>query len=278
MKIQDISWQNNAGLKIFARSWIPEEKVKASILLVHGLGEHIGRYEHVAEAFTRAGFAMLGFDLPGHGQTGGQRGYCSYEEAMQDIDCLMAEANSRFPSQPKFIYGHSLGGAIVLYYTLMRSPAVAGTIVTSPSLGVKTPGWKVALARTMSQVYPSFALSNGLDRQNLSHDPGIIQAYGADPLVHDRVTTRLGWDALSIGPKIVSMAGSYPVPLLLMQGTEDHIVSVQAVDEFAKNAPKDKITYKRWEGLYHETHNEPQKAQVIQAMVDWINQRISMVY
>jgi alpha-beta hydrolase superfamily lysophospholipase len=221
---------------------------------------------------------MLGFDLPGHGQSGGKRGYCSYQDAVEEIDCLMAETNSRFPGQPKFIYGHSLGGAMVLYYTLMRTPQVAGTIVTSPGLGAKVPGWKAALAKSMSKVYPTFALSNGLDRQNLSHDPSVIQAYGSDPLVHDRVTTRLGWDALSIGPEIVSMAGRYPVPLLLMQGSEDHIVSLQAVDEFAKNAPQDKITYKRWDGLYHETHNEPQKAQVIQAMIDWLNQHTEMVY
>jgi alpha-beta hydrolase superfamily lysophospholipase len=244
--------------------------------LVHGLGEHTGRYSHVAEHFTRAGFVLAGCDLPGHGQSEGKRGCMSFEEGVGEIDRLLQETAARHPGCPQFLYGHSMGGALVLYYSLERRPEITGAIVTSPGLasGSPVPGWKFTLARIMSRVYPTLQIANGLDRNNLSHDPEVIRAYENDPLVHDRISARLGFDTLTLGDRIIEQAVDFPIPLLLMQGDQDFLVSPKATAAFAQRVPAQKLTYKVWEGLYHETHNEFEKDQVIQTMVDWLNQHI----
>jgi len=276
MKHQELGWQNKSGQKIFVQVWEPDTDTQAVVVLVHGLGEHTGRYQHIAEKFTQAEFVLFGADLPGHGRTDGSRGVVSFKQATDEIDRLLKEAAERVPGKPQFLYGHSMGGALVLYYTLLKRPGVLGTIVTSPGLGVANPvpAWKFTMARVMARVYPAFAMANGLDRDNLSHDPAVIQAYSADPLVHDRISAGLGWDILSRGKDLIAQASQYPVPLLLMQGTDDHIVSPPATEAFAKNAPAARLTYKTWAGMYHETHNEPGNDQVIQTMIDWLNQQI----
>ncbi len=274
MKQTEFNWQGQAGQKIFAQEWQPEGDPRGAIALVHGLGEHSGRYQHVAETFTQAGYALVSCDLPGHGRTEGPRGLFSYTEGLIEIDHLLKETANRCPGVPRFIYGHSMGGVLVLYYTLMRRPDLRGAIVTSPGLaaGTPVPSWKRTAAKLLANIFPSFTMANGLDRNNLSHDQAVIHAYDADPLTHDRVSALLGRDILTRGDWIIDQASDYPLPLLLMQGSKDHIVSTQATDAFARRVPAEKLTYRIWEGLYHETHNEPEKAQVLQTMVDWLDQ------
>lgn len=276
MKQQEFGWQAKTGQHIYAQNWQPELSARAVVALVHGLGEHTGRYQHVAEQFTEAGIALVGCDLPGHGRSGGIRGHTSFENVMDEIDCLLEEADNMYPGRRRFLYGHSLGGALVLMYTLKRRPNLAGTIVTSPGLGVavRVPAWKYFLARVMARLNPSFVLANGLEQKYLSHDPAVIQAYRADPLVHDRVSASLGWDLLTQGASLIEMADQYPLPLLMMHGSEDHLTSPEATEAFAKRVRPDLLTYKVWDGLYHEVHNEFEKNQVIQTMLDWLNLHI----
>jgi alpha-beta hydrolase superfamily lysophospholipase len=273
MSTSTFTWQNAKGTKLFAQNWRPEGTPRGVVSLVHGLGEHIGRYQHVAEALNAAGFGMVGFDLPGHGRSEGTRGHAAYDEIVNDIDCLLAETASRYPNLPHFLYGHSLGGALVLYYTLNRRPDLKGVIATSPGLAVgdKVPPVKLLLAKVMARLAPSFTMDNGLDVNNLSHDAAVIQAYKDDPLVHPKISARLGLDLLTRGQGMLAQASQFPLPLLLVQGSADHLISPQATAAFAKAAPQDKITFKVWEDLYHETHNELEKQQVLQYMVNWLN-------
>lgn len=281
MSHTEFNWQNANGQRIFAQAWKPDGETRGAVVLVHGLGEHTGRYQHVAETLNAAGYALTGFDLPGHGRSEGTRGHASYNEILLDIDRLLADVKQRYPTQPCFLYGHSLGGALVLYYALKRRPTtLAGVIATSPGLAVNTPvpAAKRLLAKVMSRLYPAFTMNNGLDWNYLSRDPSVAQRYKSDPLVHDRISARLGWDLLSLGPVMQAHAAEFPVPLLLVQGSADRLVSPAATAAFAKAVPADKLTYKVWEGFYHETHNEPEKQQVLQTMVDWLDQRTQMVY
>lgn len=272
MRENEFSWKNAKGLELYAKTWQPDGAARGSVALVHGLGEHIGRYEHVAEALTGAGYAMIGVDLPGHGRSGGTRGHAAFEEMTADIDHLLEEASSRWPGKPRFLYGHSMGGAITLFYTLTCRPDVEGVIVTSPGLaaGQPVPSWKKLMAKVMGRLAPSMTLDNGLDMDNLSNDPAVVAAYKADPLVHAKISTRLGLDLLSRGAWMMEQAENWPVALLLVQGTGDHIVSPAATEAFASRIPAHLLTYKVWEGLYHETHNEPEKDQVLRYMLDWI--------
>lgn len=270
------SWTSAKELNIFAQDWKPEGEINGAVALVHGLGEHSGRYQHVAQALNAAGYAMVGLDLPGHGQSGGTRGHSSYDAIIEEIDHLLSETARRYPDKPIFLYGHSLGGALVLYYTLKKHPKLCGVIATSPGLATAepVPASKLTLARIMAQLLPAFTMENGLDLANLSRDPVVAQIYQADPLVHPRISAKLGLDLLTKGEWMLAHAAEFPLPLLLAQGSGDRLVSPQATAAFAQAAPADKITYKVWEGFYHETHNEPEKQQVIQYMLDWLNTHV----
>ena len=260
------------GLELIGREWKPEGKVRGVVCLVHGIGEHTGRYPHVADAYNRAGYAVLGLDLRGHGLSGGQRGFTpGYDSLLDDIDILLGEARSRYPSLPLFFYGHSLGGNLVLYHALRRKPALAGVIASSPSLRLAftPPAWKTTLGHWMLNLWPSMAMSNGLDLQNLSHDASVIRAYKEDPLVHDRVTPPLGIGSIDKGAWALEHASEFNLPLLIFHGSADRLTSAEASREFAAKVKGD-CTIKIWDGLYHETHNEPQKAEVLAFVTQWL--------
>jgi alpha-beta hydrolase superfamily lysophospholipase len=272
----EFSWKTSDGLNIYAKEWKPEGKVKAVVALVHGLGEHIGRYDHVAEAFGKAGYAMVGFDQRGHGKSDGVRGHESYDNAMEDITRNIQNARDRYPGLPVFLYGHSLGGNLVLYYTLTQKPELKGVIATSPGLATAEPlpPALLALTKILYRIAPSTKIKNGLDLYGLSHDPQVAEKYKADPLVHPFISPRLALDMLNAGNYSVDHAAEFPLPLLLMQGTADRLVNPKRTKDFAKAAPLNKITYKEWEGFYHETHNEPQKEEVIGTMINWMDQEL----
>jgi alpha-beta hydrolase superfamily lysophospholipase len=276
MKSEEFSWKNQLGTRSFVQEWSPEGEARAAIGLVHGLGEHTGRYDHVARRLTAAGYAMVGMDLPGHGRTEGTRGCTSYDGACAEIDRLLKALEKRHPGKPRFLYGHSLGGVLVLYYVLSSRPALRGAIVTSPliSTGQPVPAVKVWLAKLMARLKPDFSFRSGLDQARLSRDPQVIQAYRQDPLVHDRVSAILGLDMISRGAWILERAREFPLPLLLMQGGADRLVSVAATERLAGAIPAGRLTYQVWEGLYHEAHNEPEQEQVIQAMRDWLDRQM----
>lgn len=276
----DFNWKAADGEEIFAREWRPEVPIRAAVALVHGLGEHCGRYEHVAGAFNQAGIGVVALDLRGHGKTPGIRGHApSYDVIMDDIQHLLQETAQRYPGKPCFLYGHSMGGNLVLYYTLKRKPAITGVISTSPGLAVATPipPVKNAMARLMHDLWPSFTLDNGLDLSGLSHDPEVAKKYSADPLVHGKISARLAVDMIDAGVWIREHAAEFPLPLLLLQGDSDRLVSPPATREFAEKAPANLLTFQMWKNGYHELHNEPEKDQVINVMIGWMEQRLDGV-
>jgi alpha-beta hydrolase superfamily lysophospholipase len=263
------------GLRLFGQNWAPEGDVRAVACLVHGLGEHSGRYAHVAQALADGGFALMAVDWRGHGRSEGQRGHAAhYEAILDDIECLLQAAAGRHPGQERFLYGHSLGGGLVLNYVLRRRPALAGVIATGPALrpGFQPPRWKVAFGRATCRLLPALPLSNELDVQAISHDPAIVQAYRADPLNHYRVSVRLGIDILDSGEWALAHAADFPLPLLLMHGSRDRITSAPASRLFAERVGG-ACTLRIWDGCYHELHNEPEQAAVLACLVEWLSAR-----
>ncbi|MDK2979955.1 MAG: hypothetical protein PWQ55_302 [Chloroflexota bacterium] len=262
--------------ELFLRVWEPEKAIKGILVLVHGLGEHSGRYStDFAQIYTDMGLAILAPDLPGHGKTPGQRGHIPHTAQFLDyLDTLVAQARERYPDLPLFIYGHSMGGLITLWYDLARHPQVAGVIVTSPAINVHNPApaLQKALAKLMNVILPSFSMENGLDAGLLSHDPAVVQAYVTDPLVHSRISARLGLMLLDHGNWILAHASENRNPLLVMIGSQEGIVSKEAVDQFCQLAPN--VTYKVWPDLFHEIHNEPQKQEFFKFTERWIEERL----
>jgi acylglycerol lipase len=275
MAYTQYSWTTKEQIPLFAQAWTPDGEIKAVLALVHGIGEHSGRYESVAMFLNREGYALLGMDLRGHGKSGGRRGDFSFEDAMHDIDLLISQVQQLFPRKPVFLYGHSLGGLLVLDYAMQRPvSSLQGIIATSPALGTASPvpGWKLMLAKVMKSINPSMTMANGLDVSAISHNPAVITAYKTDPLVHPLISARLGWDLLQTGPWMVEHAAEFPaIPLLLMQGNADRIVDPAATRKFAKSIKKGDITFQLWEGGFHEMHNESNRDEVLNVMLHWLD-------
>jgi alpha-beta hydrolase superfamily lysophospholipase len=276
MKHTEWKSQSADGVGLYRHSWAPEGEARAVITLVHGFGEHSSRYAHVAAALAAEGYALVTGDHRGHGQSHGPRGHTpTYDHLMDDIGALLDEAAQRFPARPRFIYGHSMGGNLALNYVLRRRPKLDGAVVTAPwlRLAFEPPRWKVAIGRAMNNIYPTLLQDTGLDLDALSRDATVGQAYGADPLVHSKMSARMFSSLYAAGLWALDHASEFPLPLLLMHGGADRITSAQASREFAAKAPD--CTFKIWDGWYHEIHNEPEQQQIFAAITGWLNQRLS---
>lgn len=279
MKTFEAKLKSKDGLDFFVRGWEPDTRSKAVVALIHGLGEHTGRYEHVAQAMTGAGYALVGFDLRGHGKSGGVRGHFpSLNAVMQDIKDFFAFLTTRYPELPQFLYGHSLGGLLVLTYALKSQTNIEGVIATGAGLRsqVHEQKAKVLLAKVLGSIAPTTLIPSGLDNTLLSRDPEVIKAYNSDPLVHDRISLGFGKEGLKATDYAWSHAEEFSIPLLIMHGTADRNTYAHGSAEFAKLASKNNrdVTLKLWEGLYHEVHNDPEKEQVIQFMIDWLDRHL----
>ncbi len=271
---QQFELQGADGRARMARRWQPSVAVTGRMGIVHGLGEHAGRYDHGVESFCRAGIEVVAFDLIGHGLSGGPRGHVSdYALLLDDIDLLVRELQRHEDSRPSWLYGHSLGGNLVLNYVLRRSPALSGLIITSPLLlpAFPPPRWKRMLAAVLNHVYPNAVFSTAIDPADLSHDPQAVQCYREDPLVHDRVSVRLGVQMLAAGRWALEHADRLALPTLLMHGTGDRITSAAASLSFAQRAGPI-CTLKLWPDLYHELQWETERDMVLAVILDWLRQ------
>jgi alpha-beta hydrolase superfamily lysophospholipase len=272
MTVTEWSWVSKDRARFYAVDWRPSQP-RAAILLVHGLGEHCRRYDPVAEAFCASGLALLSYDQRGHGRTTGKRGHIpAMERAMDDIEHFLSETEARFPGLPRFLYGHSMGGVEVLNYTLSRHPQINGVVCTSPGLATGEPvsRAKLFIGNLLYSLLPDMTMPNGLDFNNLSHDKAVIDAYNKDPLVTPLVSARLGLDLINTGRWVEEHGEDFALPLLLMQGTGDHVVSPAATRRFAARVPSTLIVYREWEGLFHELHNEFERASVLREITTWI--------
>ncbi len=276
MKAFESAWQNQEGLKFHMSGWEPEEHPKAVVALIHGLGEYTGRYAHVGQAFNRAGYTLVGFDLRGHGKSGGPRGHTpSFEAYMQDIDDFFGELDQKYPGLARFLYGHSLGALLVLNYVLRRNPRLTGVIVTGAGLrtALEAQPFKIMMARVLGFLLPALAIPSGLDPTMLSRDPQVVQAYIHDPLVHGLVTLGFGKCMLPVPPWTFQHAHEFATPLLIMHGGKDAVTFPQGSREFTGLVSGD-CTLKIWDGLYHEIHNEPEKNEVLKVMVEWMGAQL----
>jgi alpha-beta hydrolase superfamily lysophospholipase len=274
-KQSKINWRFKAadGTELFAHTFPAKNPPKAIVCLVHGHGEHIERYANLAAALNKADYTLVGFDLRGHGQSAGKRGHTpSYETLLGDIDAFLAEADEYHPAEPHFLYGHSLGGNLVLNYALRRKPKLRGVISTSPwlKLAFEPSAIQISLAKIMDKLFPAFIQHSGLKTSDLSHDKAVVRAYEEDPLVHDNISARLFIAMHESGLWALDHAEKFPLPLLLMHGSADRITSADASREFAEKAGE-QVTFKLWEGFYHETHNEPEKDAVFQTIISWLD-------
>lgn len=258
-------------LPLFTRAW-KVENPKAVIALIHGFGEHSGRYAHFADFFNKSGYSIYALDNRGHGKSEGKRGHTpKYETYLDDIEVFLDYVHAQNKNTEIYLYGHSMGGNLVLNYLLRRKPAVKGVIVTGPwiQLAFEPKPILVTMGKLMRSIVPTFTQSSGLQQEHISKDPKVVEAYKQDPLVHGNISAAASLGLLEAASFLNTYEGEVPAPLLIMHGDEDLLTSQPASEAFAKRL-KGKVTYKKWEGLYHEIHNEPQQLAVFNYTLGWL--------
>ncbi len=234
-KHHEFTLTTSDGTSLFGQSWSPKQTPVCSIGIVHGLGEHSSRYEPIANHLVEAGFQVVSYDQRGHGKSKGQMP--SFQTLLNDIDTLLEQMTRLSPS-PRFLYGQSLGGGLVIHYALQRRPSIAGIIASSPLLRTATdpPAWKLWVGRTLGKIWPSLQLATGINANELTHDRQAVERYLNDSLVHRRVSAALGMSMLDAGVWSLENAASLSLPMLLMHGTADRITCSKASEQFAQSA------------------------------------------
>lgn len=279
MKTFESKFQGNDGNSFFVQGWEPDAQPKAVIALVHGLGEHTGRYAHVGKALTDAGYVLVGFDTRGHGKSGGARGHFpSLDIVMDDIHRFFQFVSQRYSHLPQFLYGHSLGGLLSLTYAIQNKGGLNGVIVTGAGLrsALQEQKAKIIMAKILGSLVPAMTIPSGLSNSGLSRDQKVVDVYAADPLVHDKTSMGFGKTALAAIDVCFAGAKDFSHPLLIMHGKADQVTYSSGSEDFAKLAGQNNkdVTLKLWDGLYHEIHNEPEQAEVFKVMIAWLDKHL----
>lgn len=264
------------GTPLARRRWpAPTDPARGRVLLVHGLGEHSGRYGHVATWLRDRGWQVTAYDHRGHGDSGGRRGRIGQARDLLDDLARLVDAERADGAGPLVLFGHSLGGLVAAHFVAEAIRPVEGLVLSSPALdaGLNVLQ-RVQLAIALA-IAPDLAVGNGLDPALLSHDPDVVRAYREDPLVHDRVTGRLVGTVVRGGATVLAAAARWTVPTLLLWAGADGIVAPAGSAVFAATAPPTVVTAQRFDGLFHEILNERQTLAepVYQALARWLDER-----
>lgn len=274
MKQREFKTAGIGGLDLHAKAWLPEAGPRAVIALAHGLGEHLGRYGHVAERLVTAGYAVYAMDHRGHGRSPGRRANIErFDHVVSDFSAFAGRAARQHPGADLFLLGHSMGGAVAFAAALRLQESLRGLILSAPALAVedKLPAWQKSMARLLSAVAPNVGVLT-LEAAAVSRDPQVVRDYENDPLVHHgSIPARTAVEVLDATRAFPGMARRLTLPVLILHGTADRLVPLgpaRAVHHAI--AAKDR-TLRYYENLYHELFNEPEHAQVLDDVVAWIS-------
>lgn len=268
MKARTDQIESPSGISLHLRTWEPDGTPQGAILLVHGLGEHAGRYGHVAEHFAAGGWQVYGPDHQGFGLSGGKRGDATIAGMARDLAALAGRMDAEVGAGTRrVLLGHSMGGLLALVALRDHGAVFPEAVVTGPALNV-TRGINPALlglSRLLGWVHPGMALSNGLNPDDLCTDPAVVKAYREDPQVHDRITARLFNSMVEEGRRLREAPEACPpgARLLLMHGRGDPICFAEDTERYFEGLLLPAKTLKVWPGMKHEILNEPDQAEVL---------------
>ncbi len=264
---------NHHKHRIFYQAWLPEPPVKAVLLVIHGLGEHCGRYAGLADYFVPLGYAVYGFDHIGHGRSDGERQYVeSFQALIDTLGGFFEIVLNREGDAPLFLLSHSMGGLVAAQYLLGQGAGVAGAIFSAPLIKVSAvvhPGI-IGLVNGLSVIAPKFRLWQ-IDCNGISRDPAVIEAYKKDRLVyHGKCTARMSAALLKAMLRVQAQAHSITLPFIVLQGSADRIVDPGGAAWLYEKAGSKHKTLKIYPGLYHEVFNEPERGVVLKNVRDWL--------
>ncbi|MEP7185008.1 MAG: lysophospholipase [Rhodanobacter sp.] len=260
------------GQRLLLRNW-PAAKARGAVLIVHGLGEHSGRYERLAHWFNQRGYDVRSYDQRGHGKTPGRRGALRHaDDLLEDLATVYNDYTNGLP-QPPFLLGHSMGGLVAARTVLDGRITPPALLLSSPALRSWSSPGLIRLARVLARIAPNLALRNGLNAGKLSHDPQVEASYKDDPLRHAWVTPRLADFIFREGVSCIADAASLAQPTLLLVADSDELVDPSGSRAFATAAAATgQLTTRYFSMLYHELFNEsePGRRQVLMQLDDWL--------
>ena len=263
------------GFRLALRVWTQRSAVRGTVVIAHGLGEHSGRYQQLAKDLGDAGWEVHAADYRGHGRSGGTRGTIPRPESIRD-DILESLAFARATSaSPVVLLGHSMGGAMAAWAIAHDRGAADALVLSSPALRTDLSIVQKLLMHTMRRLQPDMVVGNGLDAKYISHDPAVVAAYRNDPLVHDRVSPRLAHAIVTAGDAVRAAASGWTTPTIILYSGDDRLVNSRGSAEFAVAAPASIVTLRRYDRMYHEIFNEPQREEPVHALLEWLTLRVS---
>lgn len=274
MTHEEFYWFTFDGLKIFAQLWKPDSEVKAVFCLIHGLGEHSSRYRELPFKLTNSGYAFLGYDQRGHGKSEGRRGHTpSYEALLSDISKMIEEVYKRFPNKKIFLYGHSMGGNLVINYAIRNKlKKISGVIVTGPWLKLSRPFSPVVnfIAEVLNKVYPAFRTFHGIKSFDPSGNKAKNSGIEKDELLHPWISARTYVSIREAGKWALKHAAGFDLPILILHGGSDKVTSAESSKQFVLKV-KSESSLIIFDEFSHELHNEPRREEIFSAIIEWLN-------
>jgi len=270
----ELWYEGSDGERLFCRRW-PAADARATLLALHGLGDHSGLYPTLGEALTARGIEVFQPDLRGNGRSGGQRGYIdNWADLRADLAALVNRVRSEPGARPLFVLGMSLGGLVALDFALQYPAGLRGVIAMAPPLGeLGVPAALLALGRVLSRVWPRFSLETGMDLRGLSRDPTVVARILADPLFHRRGTARLSTEVTRTIERLQGAAAEFPVPVLVQHGTADRMVLPEGSRRFVAHVGHPDHRLIEYAGAYHALLADLDGERVLADLGDWILQR-----
>ena len=271
------SLSTDDGLHLFTRSW-PSSSPRAVVALVHGYAEHSGRYDHVAHSFTEQGATVHAYDQRGHGHSDGRRAYvASFERYLGDLDRFLDHVRAQTPDVPLFLFGHSMGGLVVLKYVLDRNPSPRGLLLSAPAIQINPDLAPLVrrIAQFIGRWFPTLPTTRS-PQGAISRDPDVVAEAQNDPLnYHGRVLARTGAEMLRAGRDVQTNLSALDDPFLVIHGTADRLATPSWSQRLYEQAVSDDKTIHLYEGLYHETFNEPEQDEVLHDLGTWLDAHVS---
>lgn len=263
--------QHSLALYDWPRPTLP---AKAMVLLVHGLGEHMGRYQHVAFALQQAGYAVIGYDHVGHGMSSGKRGDIDHRgQLTEHLRHMVSEAKAENPQLPLVLLGHSMGGLVVQRAVAADASLADAVVMSSPGLAAYTNVFQKFLLAVLPQWFPHARVDNGLKPEGLARDAQVVRDYKHDPLVHRWISASLAAWVIDEGLAALEQAPDWQTASLLLYAGQDKLVNPQGSATFAKRAPATVLQSHCFNVMYHEIFNDPEKQVVLQKLIQWLDAR-----
>lgn len=261
------------GVEIFWQAWLPDETPKLALHVVHGMGDHGGRYQNYVDAFVPRGYAIYAADMRGCGRSSGRRGHVDrFDDFVNDVRQMHTLVQNEQPGRAIFMAGHSFGSLVSLAYGLQYPDGLAGMIVSGTAIqdGLPYPDWMRSLTGRLGRILPTLALPSGVKAEDVSREAAVVQAYKDDPLIHSVGTLRWAAEAIRTRKWLLDHAHEWKLPLLMLHGGADQICLKEGARRWQERIADGRVTYHEYEAMYHEVHNEIGKEKVFQDIEAWL--------